>query len=218
MIPKKLHIIWIGDESKRPDELIDTWRKLNPTYEVKIWGNKEYKETTWRLQRHMDFMYPWTKAGVADMMRYEILYNEGGITLDADSYALAPLEDWLLTPSAFSNWENELDRPGLIGVNFMGGVKGNLFWKMVIDCLDLIDRIPPIPAWQSTGPTLLTKIYNESRYPLTIYPSHYSVPSHISGSEYKGDGHVFCTQTWYSTHVPISTEEESDKRLKLGSI
>lgn len=215
MVPKKLHIIWIGDESKRPDELINTWREMNPDYELKVWGNKEYEETPWRLQRHMDYMYPWSKAGVADMMRYEILYNEGGITLDADSYCLAPLEDWILKPSAFANWENELDRPGLIGVNMMGGVKGNAFWKMMVDCLDIVDALPPIQPWMATGPKLITKVYNESRYPLTIYPSHYAVRDHFAGCSYKGDGHCFGTQTWYSTHIHFAGEEEADKKLKL---
>jgi len=37
-------------------------------------------------------------------MRYEILFNEGGIALDADSLCLRPLEDWLLEPAAFAAW------------------------------------------------------------------------------------------------------------------
>lgn len=217
MVPKVLHIVWIGDESKRPDELIQTWRDINPTYKVKVWGNKEYEETTWRLKRHMDYMYPWAKAGVADMMRYEILYNEGGITLDADSYCLAPLEDWLLKPSAFTCWEQELERPGLLGVNMMGGVKGNDFWKLVVDCLDMVDYLPPLQAWIATGPKLLTRIYNESKYPLTVYPSHYIVRDHFAGRTYTGDGHCFGTQTWYSTTKYFDDDEQADKKLKLGA-
>lgn len=216
MVPKVLHIVWIGDESKRPDELIQTWRDKNPSFQVKVWGNKEYEETTWRLQRHMDFLYPWAKAGVADLMRYEILYNEGGITLDADSYCLAPLEDWLLKPSAFTNWEHELDRPGLLGVNMMGGVKGNEFWKMVIDCLDYVDYLPPLQPWISTGPQLLTNIYRDSKYPLTVYPSHYVIRDHFAGNSYTGDGHCFATQTWYSTTKYYATEEVADTKLVLG--
>jgi mannosyltransferase OCH1-like enzyme len=217
MVPKVLHIIWIGDESKRPDELIKTWRDMNPTYTVKVWGNKEYEETTWRLKRHMDYLYPWAKAGVADLMRYEILYNEGGVTLDADSYCIAPLEDWLLKPSAFTNWEQEHERPGLLGVNMMGGVKGNEFWKMVIDCLDAADYLPPLQPWIATGPRLLTKIYKESKYPLTVYPSHYVIRDHFSGISYGGDGHCFATQTWYSTTKHFDSDEQADEKLKLGS-
>lgn len=33
MIPKLLHFIWVGDELKRPDNCIDTWRALNPDWE-----------------------------------------------------------------------------------------------------------------------------------------------------------------------------------------
>jgi mannosyltransferase OCH1-like enzyme len=44
MIPKKLHFVWIGDESKRPDNCIQSWVKLNPDYEIIIWGNTELSE------------------------------------------------------------------------------------------------------------------------------------------------------------------------------
>jgi hypothetical protein len=27
IIPKKLHMIWVGDEVKRPDSCIETWRR-----------------------------------------------------------------------------------------------------------------------------------------------------------------------------------------------
>ena len=35
MIPKKLHIIWVGDESKRPDNCIQTWIDKNPAWTVR---------------------------------------------------------------------------------------------------------------------------------------------------------------------------------------
>ena len=56
-------------------------------------------------------MYSRELNGVADIMRYEILFNEGGIALDADSLCLRPLEDWVLEPAAFAAWEHEHIRP-----------------------------------------------------------------------------------------------------------
>ena len=61
-------------------------------------------------------------------MRYEILFNEGGIALDADSLCLRPLEDWLLEPAAFAAWEHEHIRQGLITVGAMRAEPGNEFF------------------------------------------------------------------------------------------
>ena len=73
MIEKKLHFIWIGDETKCPHNCIDTWRNLNPQYEVKIWGNSELESYGWNLGGWMQEMSTHELCGVADLMRYEIL-------------------------------------------------------------------------------------------------------------------------------------------------
>ena len=75
MIPKKLHFIWVGDETKRPDNCVDTWRSRNPDYEIKIWGNASLVEHAWINAKHMRAMSSRELNGVADMMRWEILYN-----------------------------------------------------------------------------------------------------------------------------------------------
>lgn len=41
LIPKTIHIIWIGDQRFIPIENIKTWRSLNQDFQIKIWGNKE---------------------------------------------------------------------------------------------------------------------------------------------------------------------------------
>jgi len=72
-------------------------------------------------------MYSRELNGVADIMRYEILFNEGGIALDADSLCLRPLEDWVLEPAAFAAWEHEHIRPGLIAAAALVAAKGFLY-------------------------------------------------------------------------------------------
>lgn len=198
MIPKKLHFVWIGDESKRPDKCIGTWRELNPDYEIKIWGNEELKQP-WFNATHMQSMLSHELCGVADMMRYEILYNEGGITLDADSVCLSPLEDWLLKPSAFAHWEQEIMRPGLINVSVMGSEKGNPFFGECINRLQKKASVIDKRAWETTGPAHITEVFRETGYDLTVYPTHYFTKHHFSGKIYKGNGHCFATQFWGST-------------------
>ena len=147
MIPKKLHFVWIGNESKRPNDCIQTWIDKNPDYEVRIWGNEDLKATKWFNARHMMEMAKHELCGVADMMRYEILYNEGGITLDADSVCLAPLEDWLLKPKAFAHWEQEHRRTGLINVSVMGAEKNNEFYGQCIEDIKKKETVVDKRAW-----------------------------------------------------------------------
>jgi mannosyltransferase OCH1-like enzyme len=143
----------------------------------------------------------WSKElnGVADIMRYEILYNEGGITLDADSICLRPLEDWLLEPNEFACWENEIVRPGLVAAGYLGSVAKSPFFGQIIENLSQENTVVNNMAWKTVGPMRVTLSWQEMRYPLTIYPSHYFIPSHFSGAEYEGSGPIFATQLWGST-------------------
>ena len=199
MIPKKLHFVWVGDDSKRPNKCIDTWREKNPEYEIIIWDNEKLGNYGWYNTKHLEEMLPVALNGVADIMRYEILYREGGIALDADSVCLNPLEDWLLKTDAFSHWEHEILRPGLVGCGAMGSVKNGIFFGECIRRLNLKNSVTDDMPWRTVGPLHITQVYIESGYDLTVYPSHYFVPSHYSGRKYNGNGQTFADQLWGTT-------------------
>ena len=134
MIPKHLHFVWVGGESKRPDKEINTWRLLNPDYQVTVWGNDSLKNS-WHLANAMRY-YSKELCGVADCMRWEILYKHGGIALDAASECLRSLEDWLLEPDIFACWESELLRPGLIANGIVRAVPEHpLIGQIIADLL-----------------------------------------------------------------------------------
>jgi mannosyltransferase OCH1-like enzyme len=199
MIPKKLHIVWVGDKSKRPDNCIDTWRTHNPDWEIKVWENEDLANTQWRNAKHMKYMAGRELNGVADLMRYEILYNHGGFAVDADSVCVEPLPDWLLETTEFTCWENEIARPGLLAAGYLAAEKSSPFIGQIIEDIHA-DDIYGKPAWQSTGPLRLTKVWNSYQYVnLTIYPSHFFIPEHFTGIKYTGSGQVFAKQFWAST-------------------
>jgi inositol phosphorylceramide mannosyltransferase catalytic subunit len=199
MTPKMLHVVWIGDESKMPAKCVQSWADKNPDYELHIWGNGHLTNYPWHNQKQIDQMMDKKDyAGVADLMRYEILYRFGGIALDADSYCQRPLEDWLLEPPAFSSWEQEHVRNNLIATTFMGGVKRNPFWKECIDRLHETDCSEPKLAWLITGPKLVTEVYFANVAPFTVYPSHLFIKHHHSGFVTKAEGHRFADHLWGS--------------------
>lgn len=206
MIPKILHIIWVGDESKRPDNCIATWVKHNPDWKVQIWGNEDLQTTEWVNARHMREMFTRELNGVADLMKWEILYYQGGFVVDADSICQRPLEDWLLEGEAFACWENEIDRPKLIAAGYVASVPENPFFGQIIQDINAEDSVIDDMAWKTVGPLRLTTAYYKYRYGnLTIWPSHFFIPQHFAGQSYEGGGRVFATQEWASTRRTYDT-------------
>lgn len=199
-IPKILHFVWVGNQALRPDACIDTWRRLNPNYQIMVWDNDAFADHPWHNIQHIHDMIPRELNGVADIMRYEILYHHGGIALDADSLCIRPLEDWLLEPNEFACWENEFVRPGLIACGAMGSAPQSPFFGQVI--MDIAEQASVINdmAWKTVGPGRLTQTWLRNRYPITIYPSHYFLPNHFGADAYTGHGPVFAEQIWASTN------------------
>ncbi len=200
MIPKKLHITWVGDESKRPDNCIATWFKHNPGWTIKVWGNDDLREYGWINSHHMREMAPRELNGVADMMRWEILYHEGGFVVDADSICVRPLDDWLLEHEAFACWENEFLRPGLVAAGYVASIPENPFFGQIIQDIKAEPSVIQAMAWQTVGPLRLTQSWQKYAYSgLSILPSHYFIPEHFAGQRYSGQGPVYAHQEWAST-------------------
>lgn len=199
MIPKQLHFIWIGDQSKMPDKCIDTWMSKNRDYKVNIWDNESIINRMWQNSKQLHEMLDKKDyAGASDVMRYEILYEHGGIYLDADTYCIKPLEDWLLNCQAFACWEQEIIRNNLISNAMIGGVAGADIWKKCIDKVGETDCTQEERAWILTGPMLLSRIYFETQPDLTVYPSHFFIQDHHTGFKTNVTGNYFGNQLWGS--------------------
>lgn len=200
-IPKIIHIVWIGDEQKTPHEMINTWKTLNPSWKVKLWGNKELKKTAWINQAHINAMMSANRlCGAADIMRYEILFNHGGFTIDADSICTRPLEDWLFDSQVCAGMENEIARPGLIANGYLAAEPQSALLAELIMALGKRKTVLDDHPWRATGPLLLTETVRRLKYAnITLWPSHFFIPEHFTGQRYLGKGHVFAKQIWGST-------------------
>lgn len=200
-LPKIIHIVWIGDETKRPDRWIETWKQLNPEYEVRVWGNDAVRAEPWILGDQINAWLGREINGAADIIRWEILFRYGGLAFDADCACVRPLEDWLIEPDCFAAWEHELLRPGLIAAGALGFVPNHFLVGNILK--DIVEDPEPFNgmAWQKLGPQRITDTFRKLSFPnLTIYPSHFFFPRHHSGFEYGGKGPVFARQFWGSTH------------------
>ena len=212
-INKILHFVWIGDESRCPDNCIETWRDHHPKWDVKIWGNKELKNHPWINKSHMQAVKDTGQlCGVADLMRWEILLKEGGVAIDADSVCLSSIPEWLLDCELFACWENEINRKGLISNGFVGSKPENPVIKKIVDDLYQQKNIATRfiwyklkrkrkSAWRTTGPKMFTKTIQSLKYNnATILPAHFSIPIHTTGLVYGGGGPIICSQLFSGTH------------------
>jgi len=203
MIPKVIHQIWIGDQTKRPSELIQTWIDKNPSWEHKLWTDENLPELKNKLQ--FDAMKEY--AGKADILRYELLYDMGGFFIDADSECIEPLDDFFVNNDSFCCWENEYIRTGLMSNGYLGASKNNELMSKIIEHIgtistDELKNAPDLTAWKYTGPMLLTSMVRHTVYnKIRIYPSHYFIPKHYSGLEYDGKETVYAKQYWGSTET-----------------
>src|ERR1035437_13952 len=91
-IPKLIHQIWIG--GKIPDKfkrLSETWIEKNPTWTYRLWGNDDVKD----LNLVNKILYDRaSNVGIkSDILRYEILYTFGGISVDTDFECIKSFDD-----------------------------------------------------------------------------------------------------------------------------
>lgn len=197
MIPRRFHFIWLGDAAARPDQYLGTWRRHHPEHEFRVWDSSDLAARPWRNAAQMNRCAAHDPAGVVDLMRWEILLDEGGVVVDANSICLQRLPDWLFECEMFAAWENELARPGLISTGVVGSMRDNPFLAGLVEELRGDANLAALPAWQATGPRRLTESHRRQGYAnLTVVPSHFFLPSHYTGVAYCGTGPVYAEQCW----------------------
>tara|TARA_Y100000310_G_scaffold344041_1_gene454747 strand:+ start:29823 stop:30464 length:642 start_codon:yes stop_codon:yes gene_type:complete len=202
MIPKIIHQIWLGDQKKRPDDMIQTWLDMNPEWEHMLWTDNNLP----KIKNKNQFRAMKELAGKADILRYELLHDIGGFFIDADSVCVKPLEDFFLDNDSFCCWENEYLRSGLMSNGYLGACKGNELMKHLIERIEMmppevIASAPNLTAWKITGPMFLTDSVQKQTYnKLRIYPSFYFIPKHYSGLESSFEP-VYAEQYWGSTET-----------------
>jgi mannosyltransferase OCH1-like enzyme len=234
-IPKKIHMIWVGDDNRKPVSCIDSWRKNHLDWQFKLWTDKDLRSTAWINEKHLRaFVEARLWPAVADLMRYEILYREGGVYVDADSFSVRPLDDWLLESEMFACWECGFSekRDRLVSNAFLGSVRHNSFLCYVIKRIREKDqllkrwswskmRFVPFAPWRSVGPLLLTRCINDYQdrgyHDITLLPSHMFCPNHYRGGLHSGKGVVYADHLWANTKRSYETlaEQKGGARLPV---
>lgn len=193
MIPKRVVQIWIGPKP-RPSALMRRWEWMS-------WAmGWDYVLLTsgkgWKNQKLID--RAWDIAGKTDIMRYEFLLENGGIYIDADTELLHPLDDHFLEREFWAAWESEIKRPGLLANGQLGAEPGA---KILSDMLKVIPYrdLEHLEPWKTTGPNLLTELYQLHKDSVHVYPGRTFNPIHFDGkTPAPGTSRIYGRHLWGS--------------------
>jgi mannosyltransferase OCH1-like enzyme len=105
------------------------WKWLHPHWEHRLWTEKEILAVLpdqWRGY----YDQAKTLAGKADIARYWIIHQFGGVYLDTDRSCLKPIDELLVGCDAFLARSTPT---GTVTNNIFGAVPGHPFFKAVLD-------------------------------------------------------------------------------------
>ena len=200
-IPYNMIHIWIGP-NPAPNTWMKTWQQLHTNWSYRIFDNAEFKNTKFHNQHLIDEYYSRGKYnGVADLIRYELLYSEGGFLPPADAVCYHNTEELFTTEKmCYTVYENEILKPDYVSP-ILASPKGHSFVEMLINDLhklkpsQLEDKV-----WESTGNGYLGRMIKQHSPDVRIFPSHYFIPQHYKSKErYHGPDKVYCDQMWGTT-------------------
>ena len=206
-IPRIIHFVWIGT-APLPyyfDTFLQGFRTLNPEFKIKVWRNKditkknfpkvweylklskklhgerikEYTEAYTMYKSDLKSPYTYNKfAQQTDLIRLELIYNNGGYYFDTTFSCLKPLYNLFNCKNKFVG-SNEVPRfkdINFLSNSFFGATKGNPILKRLLNkkSLNKIDFRSANVA-QETGPYYLRSgIKLSADY--KIFPSNYFYP------------------------------------------
>ena len=159
MIPKKIHYIWFGkgEKNDRVKHCIESWKKYLPDYEIIEWNEDNFdinfNDFTKKAYENKKWAY------VADVARFYILYNEGGIYMDTDVEVYKPLDEFL-SQEGFIGFEDI----HYLSTATIGVEKGNPVIKYILDfynCIDfkLYDVWTDYIKYQETSPCIVSNLF-----------------------------------------------------------
>ncbi|MGI8596727.1 MAG: glycosyltransferase [Thermoleophilaceae bacterium] len=211
MIPRVFHRIWLGEEPM-PEEFVaygETWRRHHPDWTMELWTEERLPAL-----RHPDaFERGRNHSERSNVLRYELLWQLGGVYIDTDMECLRPIDPLLDSVCAFAG----STRPGRIGSAIVGSVPGHPAFERAVEL------VPQGVAGggrqtEETGPGFLTAILAD--FPdVTVFPAAYFYPyrhdeKHLRGQEFPDAYAVHhWTKTWESYDELRARVERLQRKL-----
>lgn len=193
-IPKKIHQVWINDtflgNPKRdvPDKWkksIEMWKYHHPDWEYILWTDDMV--LSYLSQYHPDIIEHYKNYEYliqrADMIRYFILYDYGGVYCDLDMYPLKNIEDMIkcnLNHFVYSaNSDNSIINGFMISPKYSPIMK-KMQHKLLNPNKPFFCFGKHLNVMYTTGPAILNELLlNDIKDPYIILPRKYFNPYSI---------------------------------------
>lgn len=155
-IPHRIHQIWLGSElPKRYYEWQKTWIDRNPGWEYKLWMDADVDSL--KLKNSHLFYSLKNQGARSDILRYEILYNYGGVYADTDFECFRSFDDITHSCNFFAGIPHCRKDGPLINNALIGSAPQNSIIANCISNISLkLDEKDPNSIMEITGPSLLT--------------------------------------------------------------
>lgn len=160
MIPKIIHLIWVGGERpKKFDYLLNEIKRINHDYEIIEWNDSNID---FDLINKKAFDECENLGAKSDILRFEVLYKYGGVYLDYDFLQLKKFDD-ILDCDFFAGAHESCSSE--VWNSVVGSIKNHYI------CLEFLEGIKNITTpikrneidrvMNETGPYHLTRVVNK---------------------------------------------------------
>lgn len=181
MIPKKIHYIWLGGNTKPKnfDLVFSSWKKHAPGFEIIEWNEEKAKEflDLPRYYTHAIEQKQWAFA--SDVLRVHILHKYGGLYFDIDQILIKDIPDDFLNHSFFTATYHEV--ADYYGFQYVGSEPDS---PVITDMKEYYKTLDP-----ENGFIIINKIFSDilnaslsenpeylKTYNIKIYPQEYFYP------------------------------------------
>lgn len=203
----RFHIIWLPEDSSIPEPFepyVDSWLEHHPKANLQMWDSCPPEG----LQNQEAYDKAKTLAQKADILRFEILYNHGGVYADADMECLRSLEDLILQfPEGFAGCEE----PGIASTGLIYAPPKSPVMRSMISRISQGVNPNEDPTL-TTGPQAFSQVVKSYPNfallpPSLIYPTHASCKRYGPLSQAYTSHHWFCS--WKDIKAPAGSNPVS---------
>ena len=178
-IPNTIHQIWLGDKPlpKKSIKWINSWKKLNPEWEHKLWGEENIKEL--KITEFDVYSKKINPGYRSDILRYIILNKFGGVYVDTDFECLKSIPSDILQYKFIAGVM--FGEKPFIGNSILMSHPNSLLLDRILNNIKSKNYKNDIKhIISSTGPNALTQDYfalpKEIKKECLILPSNYFYP------------------------------------------
>ena len=163
VIPRIFHLISLSPHSlsARARHHLQLWTRFHPQWQLRLWTREILRNTSLTIYNHVR----WSNSSLSieqasHLLRYEIIYQYGGIFADLDMQPLANLEPLLHGLHAFVAYRSD----NVIGNDLFGAIPGHSLTQSLVTRLEANWlEFDNASIDQQTGSAYLTRLVEEMK-------------------------------------------------------